>query len=176
MKSPLLAFIALLGASAVALAQTKPTGPATRPARTTPPSADQLMNSMLKPPTDTGRILQPLPDPPKVDAATGRVVAPSPPQPSLMREGSYIVDRVGRLNKTSDGQQWEVTFEADGRTMKDPPMLILPNLKLSAMEQAVSTSSRDVRFRITGMVTEYKGKNYLLLEKVLAIPEQTQQF
>jgi hypothetical protein len=93
-----------------------------------------------------------------------------------MREGSYVVDRVGRLNKTSDGQQWEVSFEADGRTMKDPPMLILPNLKLAQMEQAVTAASRDVRFRITGMVTEYKGKNYLLLEKVLAIPEQTQQF
>ena len=78
--------------------------------------------------------------------------------------------------KTPDGQQWEVTFEADGRTMKDPPMLILPNLKLSAMEQAVNASNRDVRFRLTGMVTEYKGRNYILLEKVLAIPEQTQQF
>jgi hypothetical protein len=170
----LVLIVLLLGT--VASAQTKPAAPATKPSRTAPPSADQLMNSMLKPPTDSGRVLQPLPDPPKVDAATGRVVAPSPPQPTLMREGSYIVDRVGRLNKTSDGQQWEVTFEADGRTMKDPPMLILPNLKLAAMEQAVTSASRDVRFRITGMVTEYKGKNYLLLEKVLAIPEQTQQF
>jgi hypothetical protein len=171
---PLLLIVVLLGA--VASAQTRPSGPSTKPSRTAPPSADQLMNSMLKPPTDSGRVLQPLPDPPKVDAATGRVVAPSPPQPTLIREGSYLVDRVGRLNKTSDGQQWEVTFEADGRTMKDPPMLILPNLKLAAMEQAVTAASRDVRFRITGMVTEYKGKNYLLLEKVLAIPEQTQQF
>jgi hypothetical protein len=153
-------------------------GPTTRPAPrgANAPPADQLLNSMLKPPQDSGRVLQPLPDPPKVDAGTGKVVAPIAPQPTVMREGSYVVDRVGRLTKTADGQQWEVTFEADGRALQDPPMLILPNLKLAAMEQAVSSNSRDLRFRITGMVTEYKGKNYILLEKVLAIPDQAQQF
>ena len=33
-----------------------------------------------------------------------------------------------------------------------------------------------VRFRVTGMVTEYKGRNYILLEKVVSVQEQTQQF
>ena len=172
MKAQLPGIVIMLSVAAGALGQptTKPSGPTTRP------GVDQLMNSMLKPPGDSGRVLQPLPDPPKVDPATGKIVAPNPPAPNLVREGTYVVDRVGRLTKTADGQQWEVSFEADGRTMKDPPMLILPNLKLAAMEQAVSAQSRDLRFRITGMVTEYKGKNYILLEKVLAIPEAVQQF
>src|SRR4051812_48986355 len=167
----LLLFVAMVAAP-LALAQT--TKPTTKPARAGPAAPDQLLNSMLKPPADNGRVLTPLPDPPKIDAGTGRAIAPGPPQPNLVREGSYVVDRVGRLTKATDTQQWEVSFEADGKTMQDPPMLILPNQKLAAMEQAVSGASRDLRFRITGMVTEYKGKNYILLEKVLAIPEPTQ--
>lgn len=60
--------------------------------------------------------------------------------------------------------------------MKDPPVLILPNLKLMAMENAVSSANRDLRFRVTGMVTEYRGRNYVLLEKVVVVPDPTQQF
>ena len=98
------------------------------------------------------------------------------PPANMIREGSYVVDRTGRLTKSADGQQWEFTFDADGKTMQDPPLPILPNLNLAAMESAVSTASRDLRFRVTGMVTEYKGKNYILLEKVVVVPDVTQQF
>jgi hypothetical protein len=44
------------------------------------------------------------------------------------------------------------------------------------MEDAVRSSSRDLRFRVTGMITEYRGRNYILLEKVTVIPDATQQF
>jgi hypothetical protein len=40
-----------------------------------------------------------------------------------------------------------------------------------ALENAVSGASRDLRFRITGMVTEYHGRNYVLLEKVTVVPD-----
>ena len=90
---------------------------------------------------------------------------------SVMRQGSFVVDRTGRLTRSGDGQQYEFTFDADGKSMKDPPVVILPNLKLMAMENAVSGSNRDLRFRITGMVTEYRGRNYVLLEKVVVVPE-----
>ena len=90
---------------------------------------------------------------------------------NLLREGSYIVDRTGRLTRGADGQTAEFTFDADARTMKDPPFIILPNLKLTQMENAVGASSRDLRFRVTGMVTEYKNRNYVLMEKVVVIPE-----
>jgi hypothetical protein len=45
-----------------------------------------------------------------------------------------------------------------------------------AMENAVNGSNRDLKFRITGMVTEYKGRNYILLEKVVVVPDVTQKF
>jgi hypothetical protein len=94
----------------------------------------------------------------------------------VLREGTFIVDRTGRLSSGADGQGWEFTFESDGRAMRDPPLIILPNLKLMAMEAAIRNNTRDLRFRVTGMVTEYGGRNYILLEKVVVVPDVTQQF
>jgi hypothetical protein len=174
MKS--LTIVAMLLIASVAGAQT--TKPTTMPAKpgADAPSPDQLLNSMLKPPANSGRVIQPLPDSPKIDAGSGKAVAPNAPAVKLLREGSPIVDRVGRLTKSADGQQWELAFEADGKTMQDPPLIILPNLNLAAMESAVSGASRDLKFRVTGTVTEYKGRNYILLEKVVVPPEAAQQF
>ena len=44
------------------------------------------------------------------------------------------------------------------------------------MEEAVKGANKDLRFRISGMVTEYRGRNYVLLEKVVVMPEAVQQF
>jgi hypothetical protein len=167
--------IAVIAVAPFAWAQTAP-GPATRPT-TRPIAPGQLLDSLLKPPATAGQVLQPIPEGPAVDATTGvNAVAPNAPQLNLTREGTYIVDRTGRLTKSADGQSNELTFDADGKALRDPPMLILPNLKLMQMENAVQSSSRDLRFKVTGIVTEYKGRNYILLEKVVVVPESTRQF
>jgi hypothetical protein len=116
--------------------------------------------------------LRPVQTGPVIDLTSGAAsVAPGAEQLQLLREGTYIIDRVGRIRKTADGLQAEFVFEADGKALRDPPVIVLPNLKLMAMESAAKSASRDLRFRITGMVTEYNGRNYLLLEKVVVIPE-----
>ena len=144
---------------------------------TMPMPADQKLNQMLKPTGNAARPIQPEPNPPAVDSTTGvAAVAPNAQQITVVREGTFLVDRTGRLTRSADGQSWEFTFEADGRTMQDPPVVILPNLKLMAMEQAVKSSNRDLHFRVTGMVTEYNGRNYLLMEKVVVVPQIAQQF
>jgi hypothetical protein len=108
---------------------------------------------------------------------TGKnAIAPAAPQLNLVREGTYIPDRTGRLTHSADGQTAEFTFDADGKALKDPPMIILPNQKLKQMEDAVTGNSRDLRFRVTGVVTEYKGRNYILLERAVVIPDVAQQF
>jgi hypothetical protein len=166
--------VLILALSASLRAQT------TQPAATQPTDArsipaSQLLDQMLKPQGAGANPLQPLPDPPAPDRTGGTAaVAPGAEAVNVIREGSFIVDRTGRLTKTPDGQQYEFTFEADGRNMKDPPVMILPNLKLMAMESAVNSTSRDLLFRVTGMVTEYRGRNYLLLEKVVVVPDSTQ--
>jgi hypothetical protein len=171
--------IGLFIATAASAQTTKPAAPTTKPTKpsTNVPASDSLLNSMLKPSSpDSGRVLVPLPDPLRISETTGKAIAPDSPPVNLIREGSFVVDRTGRLTKAADGQQWEFTFDADGKAMQDPPLGILPNLKLMAMENAVAGSRSDLRFRITGMVTEYKGRNFILLEKVGVIPDQTQQF
>jgi hypothetical protein len=165
----------------IALAQSKPaaTQPTTRPAgsgvQAVPPG--QLLDSLLKPSSAAGQPLQPIQEGPAPDATTGKnAIAPAAPQLNLVREGTYIPDRTGRLTHSADGQTAELTFDADGKALKDPPMIILPNQKLMQMENAVTGNSRDLKFKITGVVTEYKGRNYILLERVVAIPDVAQQF
>lgn len=170
----ILIHLIVLHAVSFAVAQT--TQPATQPAEKILP-ADQMLSQMLRPGVSSTAVkpLQPVSGGPAVDSSSGAgAVAPGAPALTVLREGSFIVDRTGRLSRSADGHSWEFSFESDGRTMRDPPLLILPNLKLMAMEDAIKSGSRDLRFRVTGMVTEYGGRNYVLLEKVVVVPESRQ--
>ena len=176
-------FLVIPSALAQSAAPGGGTNPTTRPAASKPAdprsvSSDQLLGQMLRqPPTGQPKPLQPIPEPPAGERLIGPpAVKPNAPAVPTLREGTLLVDRPGRLVKTPDGSQTQFVFEADGKAMKDPPMTILPNIQLMAMENAVSGAARDLRFRVTGTVTEYRGKNYLLLMKVLVVPDATQQF
>jgi hypothetical protein len=103
-------------------------------------------------------------------------VAPGAPTLTVLREGTPIVNRVGRLTLGGEGGASEFMFEADGQALRDPPLIVLPNLKLMIMEDAVRGATREPRFRVSGVVTEYRGRNYLLLEKVSVLSQATQQF
>jgi hypothetical protein len=149
------------------------TAPSTRPAAQ---AADQLLNQMLRPADQAARPLVPVPDTDVRDLTTGRsAIAPGAPSMNLLREGSFVVDRTGRLARAKDSSGFEFVFDADGRTLRDPPMLILANSKLQVMEDSVKNANRDLRFRITGVVTEYRGRNGVLIEKVIVIPDVVQQ-
>jgi hypothetical protein len=175
------ALAAFAVSSLPAAAGNKPTTqPTTRPASIPSRSltADEMLSQMLRPPpTGTGeRVLQPPADPPLPDKTGGRgAVIPNAPAVTVMREGTFLVDRTGRLTKRADGTA-EFSFESDGRALRDPPVVLVPSLKLVAMEEAVKAADKDLRFRISGMVTEYRGRNHVLLEKVLVVPEAVQQF
>jgi hypothetical protein len=163
--------LALFFVAAGVLAQD---APATQPAEV--PAAD-LLNQMLKPPGQQPAPLQPMWfQPPSPTPITGAAPPPPPTTMPLTREGTFITDRTGRLTKSADGTQAEFTFDSDGAAMQDPPMIILPNLKLEMMEQAVSSSNRDLKFHVTGMVTEYRNRNYLLMERVVVVPDVVQNF
>lgn len=178
LRSPIFfAALPLIVLTPLALSQSA-APPATAAAPTTRPApkavdADQTLNRMLRPTTPVAKPLQPLPsDTPVVDANSGKyAVAPGAPNVKLVREGTYIVDRVGRLRRTDDGQHEEFVFDSDGAAMQDPPMIILPNLALMQMENAAQTS-RDRKFRVTGMVTEYRGRNCILLDKAVPVAEE----
>ena len=146
--------------------------PATAAATTNP--ADAILDRLLTPPAT--RPQRPLPAgglSGETNLATGSgpdAVAPDTrPQP-LLREGTYVVDRPGYARRTQDGRV-EFVFASDGSNPDaagDPPMVLMPNLNLQALENAAD-GDPGRRFRVTGRVSEYRGRNHLLLEKVVAV-------
>lgn len=105
-----------------------------------------------------------------IDRTSGGAAVPlGAPAIATRREGVFVVDRVGRLVKSIDGQGWEFVFAADGASMQDPPLRVIPNLKLQTIEDELATANRDLKLRISGTLTEYRGRNYVLLEKVIVV-------
>lgn len=152
-KKLLIVTIVSMGAWTL-LAQTSPS---------TQPSAGDVLDRLLGPdPAGGPTPLQP----------TRPRNAPAATSGAVIREGSYIVDRTGRLTRSPDGQSWMFAFESEGRSLQEPPLQLLPNLKLMAIEDAARVSGRDLRYRVSGMVTEYRGRNYLLLEKVIVLQDE----
>ena len=149
------------------------TRPATRPA--TQEAADSALDRLLEPtrpqPATTNQALAPAPGA-QPDNATGRgsaAVAPDTPRRMLLPEGTYVIDRLVQVRHSVDGRGLEIVFVADGivpAAAVDPPMLLAPNLNLQTVD-AVFRQDPEHRYRVTGRVTEYRGRNYLLLEKVV---------
>jgi hypothetical protein len=168
-KLQVLAAVTVIGGS-MAFAQAQAAPP---PAPTTQPDAKTTLDNMLRPTTaDSARPLQPMTTPIPVDKTTGAAaVAPGAQPLNVLREGSYIVDRTGRLTRGADGQSWEFTLEADNQAMKDPPLVVLPNLKLMLMEDQIKETRRDLKFRVTGMITEYRGRNYVMFVKFIVLSD-----
>ena len=151
--------------------------PATRPAEFTPrrmprkkgaSAADILKGLMRDRPGSP--VIAPVAGP--IDpAATRSEAAPTTGreiQPSA--KGKLIVDRIIRVLATGDGQWKEVRFEADN-TLREPPIRLLPCRHLEWAEAFVGGTNK---LRISGLVTQYKGRRYLLLRKVLRVRDMNQ--
>ena len=78
----------------------------------------------------------------------------------LMPDGAPLVHRPGRL--TRDGHWWTFAFESDDPENPEPPMRILPNQSLELMLQALNLGKHGLVFVVSGEVTLFKGRNYLL--------------
>jgi hypothetical protein len=141
-----------------------------------PPAAPEQTIDRLVGQQAPGRPIRPA-ESGQTDRTSGSgAVAPDAPPQALLREGTFLIDRTGRLARSADGQWWEFTFVADGQAMRDPPVRVLPNLKLMSMEDALTSTNRDLMFRVTGILTEYRGRNHILLEKVIVVPEGDRPF
>lgn len=107
----------------------------------------------------------------------GRPVASVAPvtAPELStRWGKMVVDRLVRIIQERDGQWWQVRFEADN-TLREPPLRLLPCRLLEKAESlAAPGSGKIIRLRISGQITWYRDRCYLLLRKVLREPEMGQ--
>jgi hypothetical protein len=88
------------------------------------------------------------------------------PARRLLREGTFLSDRQGWLRPVG-AERWAMLFDGvtdpdTGSTVIDPPMAVLPCLKLMEMRRIVEARPETVTFRVSGRVLVYKGRNYLL--------------
>lgn len=83
----------------------------------------------------------------------------------LLREGQYINGVAGRLER--DGAWWTLVFESDSPETPRPPMRLLPNQKLENMTRAQEASTEDIVFEVSGELTLFASRNYLLVRKSL---------
>jgi hypothetical protein len=146
--------------------------PTTRPGNR---SAEETLRQMLQPQGAAARPLTPVVDaPPATDDTSGaNAVMPNAPAQKLMREGTLLLDRVGRLQKADDGDI-EFVLDADGRGLADPPLKLIPSRKLQQLEDRVQSSYRDLPVRLSGEVTEYRGRNYLFVQRWAPVADVTQ--
>jgi hypothetical protein len=179
----LFAFVCALGAGPAAAPAQSPQ-PTTRPGNQ---SAEEVLKQMLQPQGETAQPLKPadgaagsptdVDDPetaPADTTSTSSASSSSTTGRPLVAEGTPLLDRVGRLTASPDGKQMLFTLEADGRTLAEPPMVLLPNRRLMQLEDRLRTSYRDLKISVSGEVTEYRGRNYLLLTRWQVVQETVQ--
>lgn len=75
-----------------------------------------------------------------------------------VREGSRVVNQLGEFHDAGE----RIAFYPDG-TKK--PLLLLENLALERVSRDLEQGTR--KWSVTGTITEYRGSNYLLIERAL---------
>ena len=97
-------------------------------------------------------------------------VAPVSTQPAVASaRGTMLVDRVMQISPDEKSGWWAGHFLGDN-TLREPPVRLLPCSLLEDAENQVAASPRHLQFRVSGEMTEYKGRRYLLLRKL--VPER----
>ncbi len=84
----------------------------------------------------------------------------------LVREGARLESRLMLVRSAGDNLTLETEDEKQA-------FEALENLALERILQAVRADSQDKRWLVTGQVTEYRGRNFILLERVSRAPRPT---
>lgn len=142
-----------------------PGAPSAPPGNAVP---EEVMKDLEKAAREVGR---PLPSAtpgttPGVGPGAGPNAGPNAPgvatvSGSLLREGSFIASRAGRMARGAAGE-WLLTFENDAKGTAIAPMVLMPCLNLMAMEKLAERGGESISFTVSGQVFVYKGRNYLL--------------
>ncbi|GEM_PF-5135409 len=80
----------------------------------------------------------------------------------LVREGAFIVSRLGRISRSDTGGEWMVTFDSDRDGQMDPPMVLLPCRLLERLVRVAQSEGDAARVIISGQVYACRDVNYLL--------------
>ncbi len=94
-------------------------------------------------------------------AAAGTGDTTSRPATAGTTPGTTVLWRHGWMVREPNGA-WSFVFAADATGLGDPPMILLPCRMLEDMERHGLRSSPDEPLLVSGRVTRYHGRNYLL--------------
>jgi hypothetical protein len=144
--------------------------PATKPAESQPstqpagsslrgPQQIQVLKGLLDS-KDRATPVRPEPQPKK-----GAESAPSTGSDGtdLLLEGTFLSERPGRL--VHEGGRAKFVFNADGGGQSPRSLEVLENQLLEAMEREAEAGFAS--FVVSGEVSRYRGRNFLLLRKIL---------
>ena len=81
-----------------------------------------------------------------------------------LKQDYILADRTAFLDKRADGEP-EVALDALGRNIQQVSLKLLPCEILELAQHEQSIEPDPVRFKIAGIITQYKGEYYLLLQK-----------
>lgn len=84
---------------------------------------------------------------------------------------SILVDRAAILIKQKNNK-YEFKLDSIGRNVQKGTFRLLPCEELEKVEQTQAANPEQIRFDIAGILTKYKGNNYLLLNKATEIYDQ----
>ncbi len=85
-----------------------------------------------------------------------------------LKEDAVLADRTGFIIKQADGQ-FVFTLDALGQNIQQISFPLLPCLALELAVQEQSRELETIRFKVAGILTQYKGSNYLLLERAVHV-------
>jgi len=95
-------------------------------------------------------------------------------RPEQLRKGlklendSVLIDRIGYV-KTDDDGQAKFVFDALGRNAKNYSIDLLPCQVLQLAQEKYESAIEKPRFKITGIVTQFEGQNYMFLQKASVV-------
>jgi hypothetical protein len=77
-----------------------------------------------------------------------------------MREGTVLVDEVGYFKRTGDRAMFYKSGQKHG-------MGVLENLNLQRVIERITDNADQLEWVLTGTVTEFKNRNYLIVDRVV---------
>ncbi|UCG56855.1 MAG: hypothetical protein JSU70_18555 [Phycisphaerales bacterium] len=96
-----------------------------------------------------------------------KTIRRQPAAQSATKPDTIIVDRVGFIRHM--GPQAFFALDAIGRNVQHTSFGLLPCRTLELAQRQLVAQPDPIRFRVAGIVTEYKGKKLLLLQKATRV-------
>lgn len=99
---------------------------------------------------------------------TRRIVRPEQLRKGLeLEQDSILTDRIGLIQHKEE--ETSFVFDGIGRNAPKISLHLLPCRTLELAQRQQSAEPDQVRFKIAGIITQYKGRRYLLLQRAMRI-------